>query len=64
MSKFTGRTGFTCSAATMARQEHAASQMMKEMVQARIEQAERDGYNVEWVGHDEMVLTEKEQNNG
>lgn len=41
----------------MARQEYAASQMMKEMVQNALEQAERDGYDVEWVVPDEMVLT-------
>lgn len=43
----------------MARQEYAASRMMKEMVQNALEQAARDGYDVEWVGPDEMVLTER-----
>lgn len=48
----------------MARQEYAAQQMMKEIVQAQMAQAEREGYDVEWSFTGELILTEKEQNNG
>lgn len=48
----------------MARQEYAAQQVMKEIVQAQMEQAERDGYDVEWSFTGELILTEKERHNG
>lgn len=51
----------------MARQEYAAQQMMKEIVQAQMEQAEQaelDGYDVEWSFTGELILTEKGSNNG
>lgn len=48
----------------MARQEYAAQQMMKEIVQAQMERAELDGYDVEWSFTGEFILTEKGSNNG
>ena len=48
----------------MASQEYAAQQMMKEIVLAQMERAEREGYDVEWSFTGELILTEKEQNHG
>ena len=43
----------------VAAQQYAATSLMKEIVQSAIEQAERDGYTVKWVGDGEMVLTQR-----
>ena len=48
----------------MARQEYAAQQMMKEIVRAQMERAERDGYDVELSFTGELILTEKDPNHG
>ena len=55
---------YTCSAEAMVLQMYAAQQMMKEIVQAQMAQAEREGYDVEWSFTGELILTEKDPNHG
>lgn len=55
---------YTCNAGAMMLQMCAAQKMMVEMTQEALDNAEREGYDVEWFGPDVMVLTKKEQNHG